>query len=195
MQSTEKQCPYCAEIIKAQAVICRFCQRDLSETLIAVMPQSTEPPLLTEDDLMQRYKIIKEGDQYVAFTYEGFFSNEKKHFFPSLKGAIKTMFGVDIEGLRAIVDTSPAQENVSQAGMKILCPHCKEKIQPDATKCPHCLEAIFSTNSGTNAIVKIVVFVVVFIVVFMGFNAFVRHQAAKNMNDINEQVRQLQNQR
>jgi hypothetical protein len=92
---TTRQCPFCAETVKAEALICRFCQHELSSISA---PETTEltSTLRSEEDLMKQYKIVKENGQYVSFTYEGFFRTEKKHFFPSLEQAVKTMYGVEV---------------------------------------------------------------------------------------------------
>ena len=46
-----KKCPYCAEVIKNEAVVCRFCGRDLAER------QTTEQPPLS--DLVQREMLYE----------------------------------------------------------------------------------------------------------------------------------------
>ena len=42
-ESDTKQCPYCAETIKAQAVVCRYCGLEMS-TDKPPRPATTDPP-------------------------------------------------------------------------------------------------------------------------------------------------------
>ena len=91
-----RKCPFCAEVVKAEAMVCRYCQRDLPPPVEVNTSLPGELKDLSEEELMKKYRIEKEGDQYVVITFEGFFSTEKRTRFGSLRDAIKTSFRVDI---------------------------------------------------------------------------------------------------
>jgi hypothetical protein len=56
MEADEKTCPFCAETIKAAAVVCKHCGRDLAQT---PMPTDADPAL------MQAHGITYVEDRYV----------------------------------------------------------------------------------------------------------------------------------
>ncbi|MCX7257059.1 MAG: zinc ribbon domain-containing protein [Polaromonas sp.] len=60
MKTNEKACPYCAEVIKAQAIVCRFCNRDLpSSSMMEVAPQQPTADQISE--LIDTAPSIKEN--------------------------------------------------------------------------------------------------------------------------------------
>jgi hypothetical protein len=53
MENDTKKCPYCAETIKAEAIVCRFCGRDLVE-----LKPSSAPAVSTEPQKKKRSWIV-----------------------------------------------------------------------------------------------------------------------------------------
>lgn len=51
-------CPYCAEAIKAEAVVCRYCARDL-----ATAPQDTLPASLDERGMQELYDLLQDMER------------------------------------------------------------------------------------------------------------------------------------
>ncbi|GMO48602.1 MAG: hypothetical protein Pg6C_11180 [Treponemataceae bacterium] len=54
-----RECPYCAEIIKKKATICRFCGKEIEADSSPVPVQSAEipPPAITEEEDAKRAKV------------------------------------------------------------------------------------------------------------------------------------------
>jgi regulator of RNase E activity RraB len=90
-----RQCPSCAEVVKVEAVVCRFCQRDLPA--VEVAPKTREQQEEEMLILMDKYDIYFDGFHY-------FYKKEK---FPNFAAALEQARQADP------VATAAAQSKVS----------------------------------------------------------------------------------
>jgi hypothetical protein len=65
MNSDEKQCPYCAELVKSNAIICKYCKSDLSRTDIKEVSQG-EVINKTHVHIQSEYSLMSHG--YIVFV-------------------------------------------------------------------------------------------------------------------------------
>lgn len=216
MEANEKACPYCAEVIKAQAIVCRFCNRDLlSSSVTEDAPQKSVADQISE--LINTAPSIKENhddpDSLTGAAWHGKWATVKKLIAEGAdvnkpNSAGHTALDLararrDKELVRLLLtpakSTNADNQKFSQAPLagkplgvrpaqastnRVPCPSCSELVNPSATLCPFCNQAIFSKDKGVNAIAKVVIYVVTFLVLFYAISAFTRHEADKEYNRI-----------
>ena len=74
--SDTRKCPFCAEFIKAEAVICRFCQKELPPLPEAVpdskVTKAVPMEMLTSEEqaqVMEKFGITYDGEEFHSLNY------------------------------------------------------------------------------------------------------------------------------
>lgn len=95
--SNGRKCPFCAESIKSEAVVCRFCGKDL--------PPPTQPAAVTS--ATGNNSIINERDSALFEKYAQMTREERKKACFACGGADSTCFACDSReiGLQAYLDS------------------------------------------------------------------------------------------
>jgi len=202
MEPNQKQCPYCAEVIKSQAIICRYCQRDLppisslQPVAVANDPSASQdsvdgPPnweniTLEQRQLIEQLGVSFDGKKYYFHEYGYDQLTDAVNYAErcqstSSSGSLQPQ--VVFNSVRKYTNYSKSVSD-TEAPITVKCPHCSEQVQNDATICPHCRHAIFSKNKSENAFLSVFWYVVIFVAMFFMITQFTRYESKRIMQEI-----------
>lgn len=140
------------------------------------------------------------ADEFAAMTWA-----EQRKAWPSLSAAEKNAFKPllrDVESPRIAQSKPTTQVSSMQKPVPPLqpavgsterraCPTCGEMTAHDATKCPHCLEPIFSRDKASNSAIGLVAFAIIFVALYFALTQFASCGASREVKKIEQMQREL----
>lgn len=124
-ESTNKKCPFCAETIKQEAVICRFCNRDVPPQVKPIIELITAQTYL---------KSINDGDKATYEKYAQMRAEERKSACFACHGEDSACEMCDFRE-STLKHYLEAKQKVATTAQ---CIFCDKEIAPNVDECPHC---------------------------------------------------------